>query len=135
LIDAESLLNLTDRVGHGTFIVGNHKLMELARDKPFELCLTSNIINKTRQSYEAHHFGDLFKANHPLCICTDDKGLFGASLSDEYEHVQRAFNLDFKTMFDISKKSIEHIFDTSKKAGLHKEFDEFLNGSLREHFQ
>jgi hypothetical protein len=63
LIDAESLLNLTDRIGyfelwnsfllfllnfpgHGTFIVGNQKLMELARDKPFELCLTSNIINK-----------------------------------------------------------------------------------------
>ncbi|CBY23847.1 unnamed protein product [Oikopleura dioica] len=92
---------------HGTFIVGNQKLMELARDKPFELCLTSNIINKTRKSYETHHFGDLFKANHQLCICTDDKGLFGASLSDEYEHVQRAFNLDIKTMFDISKKSID----------------------------
>jgi len=100
--------------------------MELARDKPFELCLTSNIINKTRESYETHHFGDLFKTNHPLCICTDDKGLFGASLSDEYEHVQRAFSLDMNKMFDISRKSIEYVFDTSAKAGLRKEFDEYL---------
>ncbi|CAG5091563.1 Oidioi.mRNA.OKI2018_I69.PAR.g13135.t1.cds [Oikopleura dioica] len=107
LLDAESLLRLTDRIGHGTFIVGDSKLMDLARDKPFELCLTSNIINRTRDSYETHHFGDLFKLNHPLCICTDDKGLFGASLSDEYRNIERAFKLGKKTLFDISKKAIE----------------------------
>ena len=41
---------------------------------------------------------------------TDDKGVFSTSVTEEYEKVSQAFNLSVCEMFDISYKSIEHIF-------------------------
>ena len=68
LSTAPSLLSLTDRIGHGTFLD-----FDAISRKPFELCPTSNVINRTVSSYENHHFGKLYTRNWPLAICTDDK--------------------------------------------------------------
>jgi len=72
---ASDLIKVTDRIGHGTFLVSSPSFRDLCDGIPFELCLSSNVINKTVESYTDHHFGVLYKNKHPLCISTDDKGL------------------------------------------------------------
>jgi len=92
---------------------------------PFELCPTSNVINRTVESYETHHFGELFKRNHPLCICTDDKGIFSTTLTEEYLHLVKAFNLTKTDLFKISYAAIDLIFDESVKECLELKFNTF----------
>jgi len=65
---AGPMLKLTDRIGHGTFLVKDQ--VPFGSDVPFELCPTSNVINKTVDSYQTHHFGQLYRKGHPLVICT-----------------------------------------------------------------
>ena len=117
---ATSLLSLTDRIGHGTCLD-----FDSIETIPFELCPTSNVLSKTVPSYEAHHFGSLFKREWPLCICTDDKGVFNTSLSNEYYQLTKAFSLTKEQLFKISKGSIELIFDGDAKKILRRSFDKF----------
>ena len=62
------MLKLTDRIGHGTFLVKDN--VPFDSKIHFELCPTSNVINKTVDSYQTHHFEQLYKTNHPIAICT-----------------------------------------------------------------
>lgn len=114
-------MKLTDRIGHGTHLVNDPRTGQI----PFELCPTSNVINRTVESYETHHFGELFKRNHPLCICTDDKGIFSTTLTEEYLHLAKAFNLTKTDLFKISYAAIDLIFDESMKEGLQFKFNAF----------
>lgn len=84
-----------------------------------EICLTSNIQSERLSSLSDHHFGlyliflssvayalpfirqliehdcaaELYKANHPLALCTDDSGLFSTSLSNEYRLAASTFGV------------------------------------------
>ncbi|KAJ8678735.1 hypothetical protein QAD02_014522 [Eretmocerus hayati] len=88
-----------DRLGHGTCIHpslgGTDFLFEtlLAYKIPVELCLTSNVKCKSVPNYDAHHFKYLYDSMHPICICTDDKGVFGTTLSRELTLAAEYFNL------------------------------------------
>ncbi|XP_046863499.1 adenosine deaminase-like protein [Xenia sp. Carnegie-2017] len=105
-----------DRIGHGTCIYpdkgGHQDLVNLVLKQkiPIEVCLTSNVKTRTVKSYEDHHFKDWLKMNHPLIICTDDKGVFVSSLSEEYFIAGRTFGLSKMELWELSYKSIEHIF-------------------------
>ncbi|KFB44391.1 AGAP005158-PA-like protein [Anopheles sinensis] len=101
-----------DRIGHGTFIEGDH--LEFARKNniPFECCLTSNVKCKTVPSYEDHHFYKLLKIKHPVCVCTDDFGVFETSLSQELEICANTFNLSNDEIFELQLKAVEYTFAT-----------------------
>ena len=51
---------------------------------------------------------------------TDDVGVFGSKLSDEYSLVAKAFNLSRKDLFTLSERAAETIFgDEKQKQRLH----------------
>uniref|UniRef100_A0ABK0M726 Adenosine deaminase-like n=1 Tax=Rattus norvegicus TaxID=10116 RepID=A0ABK0M726_RAT len=75
-----------------------------------ELCLTSNIKSQTVPSYDQHHFGFWYSVAHPSVICTDDKGVFATSLSQEYQLAAETFNLTPSQVWDLSYESINYIF-------------------------
>lgn len=79
----------------------------LARGTPVELCITSNVITDSIHGRNSngnrngignsdgdvvaaaaaaakHHLGLMHAAGHPICICTDDPGIFSTTLSREY---------------------------------------------------
>ncbi|KAG0724135.1 Adenosine deaminase-like protein A [Chionoecetes opilio] len=90
--EALAVLNsgLVDRIGHGTFLHpasgGSQALHTLLKDQniPLELCMSSNVKTGTVKTPSEHHLGLWRKENHPLVICTDDKGVFSTSLSEEF---------------------------------------------------
>ncbi|XP_052766225.1 adenosine deaminase-like protein isoform X1 [Mya arenaria] len=105
-----------DRIGHGTCLqpdTGGSKQLEdfVTRHRiPLELCLTSNIVGKTVEGYDNHHFQYWYDLGHPCVICTDDKGVFSTTLSREYSIAAETFSLSDKQMWDLSYRSIDFIF-------------------------
>ncbi|XP_014212670.1 adenosine deaminase-like protein [Copidosoma floridanum] len=105
-----------DRLGHGTCIHplsnGSEELYEtfLSSKIPVELCLSSNIMCKTVPTYDAHHFKYLYESKHPLCICTDDKGVFNTTLSKELILVMKYFNLSENDLIKLMKSTASYAF-------------------------
>ncbi|XP_005381431.1 PREDICTED: adenosine deaminase-like protein isoform X2 [Chinchilla lanigera] len=129
--ETQMLLDLLpDRIGHGTFLnssergsldlvnfVGQHRI-------PLELCLTSNIKSQTVPSYDQHHFGFWYSIAHPSVICTDDKGVFATSLSQEYQLAAETFKLTQSQVWDLSYESISYIFASdSTRSELRKKWN------------
>lgn len=130
--EASLLLSLyPDRLGHATFIhqkAGGSEKLEteiLTRQVPIEICITSNLKCQTVSSYESHHFARWYERCHPLIICTDDKGVFSTSLSEEYAIVGRVFSLNQYQLKTLAAEAINHIFDNdSLKSELSKVYHE-----------
>ncbi|XP_066272011.1 adenosine deaminase-like protein [Branchiostoma lanceolatum] len=111
--ETAALLSLPpDRVGHGTFIHHNPDLAAMVAEKntPFELCLTSNVKAQTVASYGEHHFQHWYSRKHPCVLCTDDKGVFCTTLSEEYRLAAETFGLTRPDLWDLSYSSIAHTF-------------------------
>ncbi|XP_013406866.1 adenosine deaminase-like protein [Lingula anatina] len=116
----EVLKLIPGRVGHGTFLLpedgGNQELVDvMVQNKiPLELCLTSNIKGQTVAAYDNHHFKKWYDIGHPISVCTDDKGVFSTTLSEEYSILAQTFELSQEKLWDISYKSIDLIFADEK---------------------
>ena len=108
------------RLGHGLYIHpdvgGSVELISLLEKSkiPLELCLTSNVKSKAVSSYDNHHFIYWYQRGHPCLICTDDKGVFSTSLSQEYLLAAETFDLTKEQVWDLSYNSIDHIFAESE---------------------
>ncbi|CAB4008894.1 adenosine deaminase isoform X1 [Paramuricea clavata] len=118
IVETKTLLEFSpDRIGHGTCIYpdkgGDQELVDvmLQAKIPLELCLSSNVKCRTVKSYADHHFKDWRKNDHPVVICTDDKGVFMSSLSDEYLLVAKTFSLSKLDLWKLSYDSINYIFE------------------------
>ncbi|XP_041972711.1 adenosine deaminase-like protein isoform X2 [Aricia agestis] len=110
-----------DRIGHGVCIHplygGNDVTWQLLCKSaiPVEVCLTSNVNTKSTSDYLSHHFKKLYEANVPTILCTDDKGVFSTSLSQEYLICAQTFNLSKVEIAELSLKSCDYIFLQERK--------------------
>ena len=121
-----------DRVGHCTFIHQSTAAAGMGEsiwkkfcdwNIPSEICLTSNVKCRSVESYEKHHLSIWYHEKLPFAICTDDKGVFNCSSSEEYAHAMELLNLSKDEMLLLSKNSIEYIFaDDNVKESLRSEF-------------
>jgi len=73
------------RIGHGIRAIEDPKLMDHLRDRKIclEQCPTSNYITSCVPSLEAHPLPRFLRHGIPVCINTDDPGIFGADLPHE----------------------------------------------------
>lgn len=100
-----------ERCGHGTFL-DELQLNEIYKKNiAIECCLTSNVKCSTVESYNDHHFKDIFKSQKaPVILCTDDCGVFDTTLSDEYIIANNTFNLKKNDLLQLSINAAEHAF-------------------------
>ncbi|UMM17008.1 hypothetical protein L5515_013774 [Caenorhabditis briggsae] len=107
------MLTIPDRIGHGTFLHTNKKLVEIVQfyKIPLELCLSSNVYTKTVPSPADSHFKYWRDRGIPVSINTDDKGIFPASsLSEEYFKVAKVFNLSMDEMITLNFNALRSSF-------------------------
>lgn len=73
------------RIGHGIRSIEDPRLMEHLRDRAIclEQCPTSNVITSCVPSVEAHPLPRFLRYGVPVCINTDDPGIFGVGLPHE----------------------------------------------------
>jgi adenosine deaminase len=83
-----------DRIGHGTKSVQDIKLLEyLSENKiPLELCPISNVRTNVIDSYNDYPIRKFIEYAIPFSINTDDPKMFGNSLAEEYEMLEKHFN-------------------------------------------
>ncbi|XP_045763621.1 adenosine deaminase-like protein [Maniola jurtina] len=122
-----------ERIGHGVCIHpqfgGNDETWELLckSQMPVEICLTSNVNTKSTPDYNCHHFKELYNANVPIVICTDDKGVFATSLSQEYQICAETFGIDQSKLARLSLSACNYIFADEKRKMLMDKLLNFIN--------
>ena len=101
-----------DRIGHATHLLSTEDSLSFVLEHriPIELCLTSNVKCQTVPSYSDHHLAFWLQRRHPISLCTDDKGVFGTSLSEEYYLAAQHFSLSKETLASLAASSAEQIF-------------------------
>ncbi len=80
---------------------------------PASQCLSSNVITQSVPSVDAHHFRELTAAAHPIVLCTDDPGVFGCRLSEEYALAAAAFGLDEGALIGLAEQGVRCAFVTA----------------------
>ncbi|KAI9907247.1 hypothetical protein PsorP6_004020 [Peronosclerospora sorghi] len=133
-----------DRLGHAYCLSEALYAKTLALRIPIEICLTSNVHTLSRYrsdgdcncpsvanvearglcvcSFTLHPHGKLLtnarddeqRGVYPMCLCTDDCGVFDTNLSLEYMRAACAFGLSEERLLDIARAPIESIFDQSQ---------------------
>ncbi|KAI2469015.1 Metallo-dependent hydrolase [Annulohypoxylon bovei var. microspora] len=104
---------MPDRLGHVIHVPEPVKRQIAARAGiGLELCLSCNVHAKMIVgSFEAHHFGEWWRVDGPVVVpCTDDVGVFGSPLSNEWRLIQEHFNLRRDEILGLAKKGIDVIF-------------------------
>ncbi|KAJ3526350.1 hypothetical protein NM208_g11232 [Fusarium decemcellulare] len=77
-----------------------------------ELCLSCNVrAGMVRGGFEGHHFGHWSGVEGPkISLGTDDVGVFGSPLSNEYRLVAEHFDLDRSAVCGLARQAIGSIF-------------------------
>ena len=75
------------RIGHGIRAIQDQALQDRLRKDGIclEICPTSNYLTQCIPSIEAHPLPQLLRAGVPVCINTDDPGVFPVTLPSEME--------------------------------------------------
>ncbi|WIA12967.1 hypothetical protein OEZ85_006581 [Tetradesmus obliquus] len=81
-----------------------------ASNIPVELCLTSNVKTNSVPGYVDHHFKQFYAACHPVVLCTDDSGVFGTTLSQEYAIAAASFGLEQQQLIELAARAVEYCF-------------------------
>ncbi len=105
-----------NRIGHAVFLDEKQKKYLLDAPIPIEICPSSNLATKSIESLEQHPFNDFYSLNksYPMCICTDDSGIFNTSTTKEQFLIAETFKLSVQDIFELNKNSISFIFDQSE---------------------
>jgi len=75
-----------DRIGHGLAAAKDPELMAELRERgiPIEICPTSNWLTGGIPTLEAHPVDTFIEHGVPFVLCTDNPGLHGVDLAEEY---------------------------------------------------
>ncbi|KAK3987891.1 hypothetical protein QBC44DRAFT_330377 [Cladorrhinum sp. PSN332] len=106
-----------DRIGHVIHLSDEIKNKVIREKKGggnmgLELCLSCNVhAGMVTGGFEGHHFGEWYKVDETVIVLsTDDVGVFGSPLSNEYALAARHFGLDRAEICKLARKGIDVIF-------------------------
>jgi len=110
--DALALIPHPTRIGHGVRSIEDPLLVqELAENKVLlEICPTSNVLAGIYDSYAEHPLREFLKAGVPVCLNSDDPGLFGDSIGEVYEVSCDQFGLTRTELLQMTKNAVEGCF-------------------------
>ena len=115
-----------DRLGHMCFVNEQIKKQLIEKRTPIEICLTSNLLTESVAELDGHHLVELYKAGHPVVICTDDPGFFLTTMTRECMLAADALKLDKKAIFELMSQAVGFAFcDEHLRIRLKEKFKEF----------
>lgn len=99
-----------ERIGHGVQAINDPSVVALLRDRgtPLEICPLSNWLTQAFPRFEDHPVRRLWDAGVPVTLCSDDPGIFGSTLTDDYAILQKyhGFNrADFDRANDLAARA------------------------------
>ncbi len=113
------------RIGHGQSCINKDEVLQMVLDRkiPLELCLTSNIQSRVRESYAAHPLKRLYDAGVIVTMNTDNMILSNVTLEQEYDIAAKTFGFTEADFIQMNKNSLQAAFmEESLRAELLKLF-------------
>lgn len=111
-----------DRLGHCVHVSDRLKEIISERNIALELCLSCNVLaGLTTGGLDKHHFREWHRRpSNAVALCTDDVGIFGSSLSNEYQLASQTFGLDERALIDLAQQAIDAGFASDQTKQLVK---------------
>jgi adenosine deaminase/aminodeoxyfutalosine deaminase len=101
-----------ERIGHGIRAIEDPVLMKHLRDRgiPLEISISSNVVTGAAASLKEHPVRRLYDAGIPITLNTDDPGIFGCTLSEEYALAAREFGFGREDLEAIAAYGFRYAF-------------------------
>ena len=109
------------RIGHGVRICSDPDTVRLVREAgvTLEMCPTSNRQTHAVSSMASYPFMDLLREGIKVTLNTDDMGIEGITLADEYRYMEKEFHLTGDQERIILSNAVEAAFTSAgRKAEL-----------------
>ncbi|MEM0911497.1 MAG: hypothetical protein AAGJ37_11010, partial [Pseudomonadota bacterium] len=113
------------RIGHGINLLSDPDTMLRMRESKFlvEINLISNELLGYVPDLAQHPFPIYLRQGIPVCLNTDDRGMWDSNFTDEYYVAVSKFNLSWSELRRMNEASYEHSFaDAGLKAQLLEDF-------------
>jgi adenosine deaminase CECR1 len=99
------------RIGHAVNLIHDPDTMLLMRGKTLvEISLISNQLLEYTPDIAKHPFPEYLRTGIPVCLNTDDRGMWDSNLTDEYYTAVTAFNLSWAELVSLARNSLVHSF-------------------------
>jgi adenosine deaminase len=123
----ETLASLMpERIGHGNAAVEDPELLAHLADirMPLEVCPTSNVATGVVASLPEHPFNRLRDAGVVVTLNSDDPGMFGSWVTDEYAIARDVFGLNDGELAELARAGVRSSFaDQDVRAGIEAGID------------
>ena len=131
----DTLLLGAERIGHGLNLISDTETMQLMRHGPYlvEISLISNLLLQYVSSYAEHPFPEYLRTGIPVALSTDDRGMWGSNMTDEFYVAVTNFNLSWEEILTLSRNSISYGFvEEDVKQQLLQTFDKRIAVFVRQ---
>jgi adenosine deaminase CECR1 len=122
----DTLLLGATRIGHGINLLGDPDtllLLQQTRRVLIEVNLISNRLLGYTPDLSKHPFPELLRTGVPVCLNTDDRGMWDSNLTDEYYTAVTLYHLSWGEITAMGRDSLSHAFvQPDVKARLLSEF-------------
>ncbi|MET0832148.1 MAG: adenosine deaminase [Acidimicrobiia bacterium] len=101
-----------DRIGHGIASVDDPALLDhlAVNGITLEVCPTSNVCTRAIASLADHPLRRLLDAGVPVSLNSDDPGMFGTTLNDEYRIAHDVLGVSPAELVDLARRSVTASF-------------------------
>jgi adenosine deaminase CECR1 len=108
----DTLLLGAKRIGHGVNLIKDPDTLLLMRNGPYmvEINLISNLLLEYVKDYSEHPFPEYLRIGVPVALSTDDRGMWGSNLTDEYYVAVHEFNLSWEELVQLGRNSLQYSF-------------------------
>ncbi len=125
----DTLLLGADRIGHAVNILKDPATYLLLRHNRYlvEINLVSNRLLDYVTDPLQHPFPVLLRTGVPVCLNTDDRGMWDSNFTDEYFTAVSNYNLSWAETASLARNSLVHAFlDEATKARLLADYEKAL---------
>ncbi|MCR5460283.1 MAG: adenosine deaminase family protein [Acetatifactor sp.] len=102
------------RIGHGVRSYEDPKVLQFLKEKqiPLEMCPTSNRQTHAVEDMEQYPFMDYLRQGLKVTLNTDDPGIEGTTLEEEYRYMEQRFGLDADGESMLLQNAVDAAFTT-----------------------
>lgn len=116
------------RIGHGVNLIKDPEtllLLQQTRRTLVEINLISNRLLGYTPDLTRHPFPEYLRTGIPVCLNTDDRGMWDSNLTDEYYTAVTTFNLSWDEVVQLGRNSLQFSFaEPAVKARLLEAYDQ-----------
>jgi adenosine deaminase CECR1 len=115
------------RIGHGVNLITDPDTMLLMQDRKYlvEINLISNRLLEYVPDLDRHPFPEYLRFGIPVCLNTDDPGVWDSGITDEYFTAVTHFNLTWSEIVQMGRDSLQYSFaEQAVKARMLKDYGE-----------